>query len=1117
MSIARTVPRHARPDDALAAAVGSFVDVLDYRAETSPDAVVFRMLGDSGVERGVLTFSSLRRRARIIAQRLAVHAAPGERVALLVDPGLDYVAAYFGCLIAGVVAVPAYPPNPRRDDTRVGRMLADAGARVALVSTSLLVRMAPLLHHVPSLAQVTWLTTEVGDEALDPVWHGTDTPSASLAMLQYTSGSTAEPRGVMLTHRHLLHNARAIHRVSGAREDDRAVFWLPPFHDMGLIGGILQPVYANVQTLLMTPASFLQRPFRWLEAMSRYGATISGAPNFAYDLCADRVTADERMALDLSSWRVAFNGAEPVRADTISRFLDAFAPCGLRRTVFVPCYGLAEATLLVSGGPVGAPPLVRAEKHVERAERDAALHVASGEPVEDHLVAIVHAETRTRCDDGVVGEIWVQGASVAAGYWNRPLESAHTFGATLAGVDGQFLRTGDLGFVSDGHLFVTGRLKDLIILRGRNYYPQDIERAAEQAHAHVRRGHCVAFSVADNGQARLVVVAEVSRRHRTDHDRDVCEAIRASIAEQVGILPDVLVLAHARAIPRTSSGKPRREESRRAWQEGRLVEVARWNGTFTTTTPTTPTATPTTTPTTTPTATPTTTRAATPEMTVHLRTLLLEWLADELSQPVATLDPARPLAEYGVESLAVLRLQVVLEEQLGRGFDARMLWDAENIDALVQRLADTEIPVTRLMDEAAVVRAASNDIATWPEYRALQARREALADSQLTEPFFWVHDAVAGAVTQFDGRAATNFASYNYLGLSGHPDVTRAAHQALSRWGTSVSASRLVSGERPVHRLLERALAEFVGMEDALSFVGGHATNVSTITHLVGAGDLVCCDERLHNSGMQGAQFSGARRLVFPHNDWRVLDTMLSRSRTQFRRALVLIESVYSADGDAPDLAAFVDVKQRHDALLMVDEAHGLGVLGATGRGLAEACGVPARSVDISMGTLSKTLASCGGYIAGSAALIEYLRYTCPGFVFSVGMPPASAAAAHAALVVLREEPSRVERLRTRSARFRTRARAAMLDIGDEALTAIVPVVVGDSERAIQLTWALRARGIHVQPMVAPAVPEHEARLRFFISCEHSDSQIDDAVIAVAELLQSEHGMLHHAKRAARR
>ncbi|MDP1858533.1 MAG: aminotransferase class I/II-fold pyridoxal phosphate-dependent enzyme [Gemmatimonadaceae bacterium] len=1098
MPIARTAQRPARPDDALAAAVGSFVDVLDYRAETSPDAVVFRMLGDSGVERGVLTFSSLRRRARIIAQRLAVHAAPGDRVAVLVDPGLDYVAAYFGCLIAGVVAVPAYPPSPRRDDTRVGRMLADAGARVALVSTSLLARMAPLLHHVPSLAQVTWLTTEVGDEAPDPVWHGTDTPSASLAMLQYTSGSTAEPRGVMLTHRHLLHNARAIHRVSGAREDDRAVFWLPPFHDMGLIGGILQPVYANVQTLLMTPASFLQRPFRWLEAMSRYGATISGAPNFAYDLCADRVTADERMALDLSSWRVAFNGAEPVRADTISRFLDAFASCGLRRTVFVPCYGLAEATLLVSGGPVGAPPLLRAEKHVEGAERAAALHVASGAPVEDHLVAIVHAETRTRCVDGVVGEIWVQGASVAAGYWNRPLESAHTFGATLVGVDGQFLRTGDLGFVSDGYLFVTGRLKDLIILRGRNYYPQDIERAAEQAHAHVRRGHCVAFTVADNGQARLVVVAEVSRRHRTDHDRAVCEAIRASIAEQVGLLPDMLVLAHARAIPRTSSGKPRREESRRAWQEGRLVEVARWNGTFTTTSPTT-------------------TRAATPELTDRLRTLLLEWLADELSQPVATLDPARPLADYGVESLAVLRLQVVLEQQLGRGFDARVLWEAENIEALVQRLADSETHVTRLMDEAAVVRADSNDIARWPEYRALQDRREALADAQLTEPFFWVHDAVAGAVTQLDGRAVTNFASYNYLGLSGHPDVTRAAHEALSRWGTSVSASRLVSGERAVHRLLERALAEFVGMDDALTFVGGHATNVSTITHLVGAGDLVCCDERLHNSGMQGAHFSGADCMVFPHNDWRALDAMLSRSRAHFRRALVLIESVYSADGDAPELAPFVDVKQRHDALLMVDEAHGLGVLGATGRGLAEACGVSARSVDISMGTLSKSLASCGGYIAGSAALIEYLRYTCPGFVFSVGMPPASAAAAHAALVVLREEPSRVEQLRARSARFRARARAAMLDIGDEALTAIVPVVVGDSERAIQLTWALRARGIHVQPMVAPAVPEHAARLRFFLSCEHSETQIDDAVNAVAELLHSEHGVLRQAKRAARR
>jgi 8-amino-7-oxononanoate synthase len=342
-----------------------------------------------------------------------------------------------------------------------------------------------------------------------------------------------------------------------------------------------------------------------------------------------------------------------------------------------------------------------------------------------------------------------------------------------------------------------------------------------------------------------------------------------------------------------------------------------------------------------------------------------------------------------------------------------------------------------------------------------------------------------------------NFASYNYLGLSGHPRVTAAAQEAIARWGTSVSASRLVAGERAVHRTLECALADFIGVDDAVAFVGGHATNVAVITHLVGAGDLVCCDERLHNSGMQGAQFSGARRVLFPHNDWRALDALLTPLRGQYRRVLVLIESVYSADGDVPDLAAFVGVKARHDALLMVDEAHGLGVLGTSGRGAAEAAGVDPRGVDLWMGTLSKALASSGGYIAGNAQLMDYLRHSCPGFVFSVGLAPAVAAAAHEALQLLREEPSRVERLRAVAARFRAHARAAALPIGDDAPTPIVPVLVGDSARAVAQATALRAHGVFVQPMIAPAVPEQGSRLRFFLSCEHTNAQIDAAVAAL--------------------
>jgi len=348
-----------------------------------------------------------------------------------------------------------------------------------------------------------------------------------------------------------------------------------------------------------------------------------------------------------------------------------------------------------------------------------------------------------------------------------------------------------------------------------------------------------------------------------------------------------------------------------------------------------------------------------------------------------------------------------------------------------------------------------------------------------------------------------NFANYNYVGLSGDPDVTRAAQDAVARWGSSVSASRVVSGERPIHRELERAIAAFVGAEDAIVYIGGVPANVSTISHLFTAEDVVFCDQLLHNSAMQGAEFSGARRLVFPHNDWQALDAMLGRVRHQHRRALIIIEGVYGADGDIPDLARFVEVKSRHHAMLMVDEAHSLGTIGATGRGIGEHAGVDPRTVELWMGTLSKSLASCGGYIAGSAALVEYLKYTSPGFVFSVGIPPSNAAAALAALRKLQREPERVRVLQQRASLFLALCKDAGLDTGASAGTPVIPVIVGDSLRAAQLSAALFERGINVQPMVAPSVPNDQARLRFFVSSQHTEAEIRDTVAAVVRAISA--------------
>ncbi|WP_454677045.1 aminotransferase class I/II-fold pyridoxal phosphate-dependent enzyme [Achromobacter marplatensis] len=377
-----------------------------------------------------------------------------------------------------------------------------------------------------------------------------------------------------------------------------------------------------------------------------------------------------------------------------------------------------------------------------------------------------------------------------------------------------------------------------------------------------------------------------------------------------------------------------------------------------------------------------------------------------------------------------------------------------------------------------------------PGYQQLRIINDGAKRLGVKNPFFKLHEGTAGADTHIGGREFINYASYNYLNMSGDPLVTLAAKAAIDCYGTSVSASRLVSGERPVHRALEEEIAALYGVDDAITFVSGHATNVSTIGYLFGPRDLVLHDELIHNSVLQGIQLSGARRLPFPHNDWEALDTILNEQRHQFERVLIVLEGIYSMDGDFPDLPRFIEIKQRHRAFLMVDEAHSLGVMGARGYGIREHFGVDGKDVDIWMGTLSKTLAGCGGYIAGETALVEHLKFLAPGFLYSVGMPPSVAAASLAALRRMKELPDRVATLQARGKYFLEQAKAAGIDTGTSTGFAVVPAITGSSLKATRLSAALFKQGINVQPILYPAVPEKSARLRFFISCMHTEEQI---------------------------
>ncbi|WP_437819688.1 amino acid adenylation domain-containing protein [Sorangium sp. So ce1078] len=555
--------------------------------EAEPARSIYCFLESGDVEAGTtwVTLREIDERARTVAALLqASGVAPGARALLLYPPGIEYVAAFFGCLYAGVLAVPAYPPDLGRLERTLPRVLgivADARAEAALTSSAVagLVASLPATAAAAELQRLRWIATD--GPAPGPIeGPGAALRPESLAFLQYTSGSTGEPKGVMLTHGNLLHNSRLIAQGFDLTSPDPVgVIWLPPYHDMGLIGGILQALYRRIRVALMSPLSFLQRPMRWLRAVSTLGASVSGGPNFAYDLCVRKSSEEERAALDLRSWEVAFTGAEPVRAETLDRFARAFAVSGFRREAFYPCYGLAEATLIVSGGrraeePVLArlaPEEVEIGRAVEPSAERARTFVGSGRALDARAVAIVDP-SGNELGPGEIGEIWVSGPSVAAGYWGRPEETQATFGATLAGRPApRYLRTGDLGFLRGGELFVVGRSKDVIILRGRNHFPQDIEKTVESGHRAVRPGCSAAFSVEHDEEERLVVVCEVDPREAAD-PQEIVAAVREAVAADHQLVAHAVALIAPGALPKTSSGKVRRRECRRAYLEDALGE-----------------------------------------------------------------------------------------------------------------------------------------------------------------------------------------------------------------------------------------------------------------------------------------------------------------------------------------------------------------------------------------------------------------------------------------------------------------------------------------------------------------------------------------------------------------
>jgi acyl-CoA synthetase (AMP-forming)/AMP-acid ligase II len=547
------------------------VDLLLLRATHSGEKTAYTFLENGEDVSESINYRAFGERVLSLAAALQQRFSHGDRVLLFYPSCIDYMVALFACLCAGIVAVPLFPPRGNKRDLRLEAVARDCKPLAALTSSKQLLQMRAALAVSPDLALLEILCTETVSRAEASAWRHPDVNSGTIAFLQYTSGSTGLPKGVMVSHGNLIQNQKMIR--AGFRSDPDAdyVTWLPIYHDMGLVGNMLHSFWLGSGCVFMAPAAFLQRPIRWLEAISRFRARISGGPNFAYELCADRISEAQRQALDLSTWQIAFNGAEPVRHATLERFAKMFSLQGFSINSFYPCYGMAETTLIVSGGVPSDPP---AYKWVDKA------HLTRGQIVDDapegqalvgcgrslpgQTLRIVDPVTRTPCPQNSVGEIWVAGPSVASGYWNRPEMNAEVFNARIAGSDeGPFLRTGDLGFLDGDELFITGRIKDVIIVHGANHYPQDIEATVEVADPSVNQAGVAAFGVYDGKGERVVVVVEVARTSLRKIDpKALTGRIRQCVLEQCEIVVDDVVLIRPATLPKSSSGKVQRSRCR---------------------------------------------------------------------------------------------------------------------------------------------------------------------------------------------------------------------------------------------------------------------------------------------------------------------------------------------------------------------------------------------------------------------------------------------------------------------------------------------------------------------------------------------------------------------------
>ncbi len=1084
------------------------------QVRNQPNLEIYTFLNETTEEK--LSLLALSNKVDSVINLLNDYCEIGDRAILVFKPGLDFIAGFLACLLSGVVAVPIYPvgKNKTRHEA-LYRVINDCQPKCILADGVIGTHLKD--HEFPDDMQCPVVSTDtISIKSNKPNYYSARLDD--IAFLQYTSGSTGNPKGVIITHENLLANQRQIQGVSGHDQNCIGVSWLPPYHDMGLIGGILQPLFVGFPVILMAPATFVAKPLKWLQSISDYQATTSCAPNFAFDLCVKRINAEQAARLDLSRLSVLFNGAEPISLTTINAFSDHFRSSGFKKEAFLPCYGMAETTLIVSGrqgietvNVDGEALTQHTGNHYERT-KSTSQFISCGYPVNGLDVAIVNSSTGERVPAGQVSEIWVNGSNVAAGYWNKPELSRETFSASLKGDARRWLKTGDLGFIHDKQLFISGRQKELIIIRGRNYYPQDIENISSRHFKEIKANSVAAFSfktkansddaIVSTHEEQLAIVCELERNALRGADyQDLCMAINKQIANKLEIQAYSIVLIKPASIPKTTSGKIRRLECCNQFLEGRLSSVHQWDN---------------------PIFHAPLRKASEPVNTISSASpqdVLAAWMQRCLAEHLNAAEPvdlSQHFEDYGMDSLQAASFVGDISEHIGFDIRIDILGEYQTISDLsrylssicaikqgLAQLKDTEKQLMLTMIEQSVGQKESFSVADIPkkfycfsEYPPNKAliSRNALLDGAKVNPFFAVINGANNNCITIANRNYINFSSNDFLGLNSHPEVIDEVLLKIKELGTSVSASRLVSGEKALHRELESKIAGLINAEAAMVFVGAATTNVSTIGHLCNKNDLILYDELSHESLAQGAELSHATARPFKHNDFHDLEKLLQKSRGHYEKVLIFVEGLYSMDGDAPNLKEFIRIKKEYKCWMMVDECLSIGVLGAAGGGISDEQAIDPADVDIWMGGLSKAFASCGGYIAGKRELVNYLKYTCPGFVFTTGISPANAAAASKAISVIKGNHEPVIDLRRNAQLFLRLAQEKTLNTGLCQGFSIVPIIVGDSKRCIEIYKGLLEDGINVQPILYPAVAEGSARFRFSLTALHTEEQIKFAI-----------------------